>query len=254
MPKPTRFPNGVTNVKANDPLRDLPVLSPLKGVEFFDDFLGFTVSAANLTGWHRDGQGTGATVVLDAHGGLLQITTDTTAGAGSNEHYQWAVNTDVTEIFKIEAGKKAFLAAKFKVSTAAQCLPLAGLHVAADDPWNTEPTDQFLFRTSPADRDLLQFAVGKTNTGEPTIALGDLVDDTFVEVFAFYDGKNTVEAYRRDPSTGEVVNSGSVNVSDTTSGDLLPDEEMTVAFGMETGDTTAADVFTLDYLYAWAER
>lgn len=254
MPKPTRFPNGVTNVKANDPLRDLPVLSPLKGVEFFDDFLGFTVAASNVTGWHRDGQGTGATVVLDAHGGVLEVTTDTTGGAGSNEHYQWAINADVSEIFKLESGKKAFLAAKFKVSTAAQCLPLIGMHVAADDPWNSEPADQFLFRTQAADRDGLEFAVGKTNSTEVEIALGDLADDTYVEVFAFYDGKDTVHAYRRNPSTGEIVNSGSADVSDTTSGDLLPDTEMTVAFGMETGDTSAADVFTLDYIFAWSER
>lgn len=253
MGTPTRYPNGITNNKANDPLADLPVIDRSKGVEFFDDFTGFTVAASNITGWHRDGQGTGATAVSDAHGGLVTLTTDTTAGAGSNEHYQWGNNTDVIEMFKFEAGKKAFLTTRFKVSTALQCMPQVGLHVAADDPWNTEPADQFLFRTLTADKDALQFAVGKTNATEVTVSLGDLADDTFVICSAYYDGKDTVHVWR-ESSDGVVANSGSADVTDTTTGDLLPDTEMTVAFGMETADTTAADVFTIDYLYVWSER
>lgn len=251
MATPTRFPNGVTNNKASNPMKDLPVLDPTRVHEFFDDFDAFTISASDQDGWHLDATGTPTAAIVDADGGQVSFTTDTTA-AGANAHYQWARNTDVSEIFKFESGKKSYLKTRFKVSEATTCLPQVGLHIAADDPWNSEPSDQFLFRTLAADPDALEFAAGKTAATEVTVSLGNLADDTFVELVAFYDGKDSVHVSRAD-ANGVVTNVGTADVTDTTTGDLLPDTEMTVAAGVE-ATTTGGRSITLDYLYVAKER
>jgi len=250
MGTPTRFPNGVTNSKSNAAIADLPILDPTKVFSFYDDFDRFTAAASGVTGWHADAAGTPTVAVIDGAGGLLQVTNDTTAT--SNAHYQWGNNTDVLEIFKIEAGKKAWLKARFKIEDADQSLPIIGLHVAADDPWGTEPADQFLFRTQSGDADALEFAVGKTNSTEVEVALGNLEDDTFTEVVAFYDGKDTVFVERRDED-GVVTNRGQADVTSSTQGDLLPDTELTVAFGHEALDG-GEDNLTIDYIFAAQER
>lgn len=252
MGTPTRFPNGVTNNKANAPLADLPTLDPTRTFVFFDDFDRFNAAASGITGWHADTVGSPTVAVLDAFGGHLQVTNAVDTTAATNAHYQWGDNTDVIEQFTLAAGKKAWLKARFKVTDADQNLPMIGLHVAQDDPWGTEPADQFLFRTQSADADALEFAVGKTNSTEVEVALGNLADDTFVEVTAFYDGKDTVFVTRADEN-GVVTNTGKADVTSSTTGDLLPDTEMTVAFGHETIDGVA-DNLTIDYILVARER
>lgn len=228
-----------------NPTPSLPVF------EFHDDFVAFTAAAAGVTGWHLDESGTATgAAVQDAHGGVVLAKPGSTAG--NNFHYQWATNTTVHEIVKPAAGKRLWLATRFKVEDADQNLPIVGCHVAADDPWNSEPSDQFLFRTLASDADALQFACGKTNSTEVTIALGNLADDTWVTLLAFYDGADTVHAYRYNDS-GDLVASGSVSVTSSAQGDLLPDTEMTVAFGAEAVDT-GADDFSIDFITVVQER
>ena len=248
MPSPTRYPSGITNRRAKDPTGMLPVIDPTKHFVFFDDFIAFTTAAAGVTGWHKDEVNAGVDpVVTDAHGGVIAFTLDT--ADGDNQHYVWGTNTTVHEIFKLEAGKKAWLRVKFKVEDADQNIPMIGLHATQDDPWNTEPTDQFLFRTARATPTALEFACGKTNSTEVTVALGTVEDDTWMIVTAYYDGKDTVHAWR-ESSDGTIVNAGSVSVS---AGTLLPDTEMAVSFGMEAMDT-GTDVMSIDYILAVAER
>lgn len=248
MSAPTRFPNGVTNRRPTHPLGNLPILDPSRYVVFFDDFTSFVIAAAGLTGWHLDEVNTGtAPVVQDAHGGVILFVN---ANADNdNQHHQWATNTTVHEIFKLEAGKKAWLRTRFKVEDADQDLPMIGLHIAADDPWGTEPADQFLFRVLRTDAAALQFAAGKTNSTEVTVALGDLEDDTWVTCTAYYDGKDTVQV-TRETDAGVIAAQGSVSV---TNGTLLPDTEMTVAFGAEAMDVGADDMH-IDFILAVAER
>jgi hypothetical protein len=162
------------------------------------------------------------------------------------------LNTTVLEPFKLTPGKKAWLRAKFKVEDADQDILNVGMHVAADDVGGTEPADQFLFRTVRATLPALQFACGKTASTEVAIALGDMADDTWVTCTAYYDGKNTIKAWRED-DTGLVTYSGSGSVTSSTSGDLLPDTEMTMGFGMEGADTGADDM-SLDFIFVAIER
>lgn len=215
---------------------------------FLEDFNELKISAANVMGWHLDESGTSTALALvdEAYG---VATAKSGASAGNNFQYQWGLNTTVHEPVKLVAGKRAWLSTRFKIEDADQNLVRIGCHNATDDPWNAEETDQFQFRTNAADPDALEFACGKTASTEVTIALGDLADSTYIRLLAFYDGADTVWAFRYDDS-GNLTNSGKASVS---AGALLPDTEMTIAFGNEAVDTGADDLH-IDHIFVAVER
>lgn len=251
MPAPVRYPSGVVDRPSNHVLASLPILDPTKYVIFHEDFTKATIAASGVTGWHGDATGTAvALAVTDAHGGIAATETDANANDSSN--YQWGTNTTVHEIFKLQAGKKAWLRCRVKTEDADKDAFHVGLHIAADDATATEPSDQFMFRSALATPGTLQFACGKTASTEVTVSLGSMADDTFVILTAYYDGKNTVYAWR-ESADGTIANSGSASVTSSTAGDLLPDTEMTVGFGIECTDT-GADLLTLDYITVVVER
>lgn len=248
---PTRYPSGITNRSGDHPMYQLPVIDPTRHLVFFDDFTTATISAAGVTGWHGDATGTNvALAVTDAHGGIA--TTETGSSANDSSNYQWGTNTTVHEPFKLQAGRKAWLRVRLKTEDADQDAFHAGLHIAADDATATEPTDQFMFRSVLATPAAIQFAVGKTASTEVTASLGNMADDTFTILSAYYDGKDTVHVWR-ESSDGVITNTGSCTVTSSTAGDLLPDTEMTVGFGIECIDT-GADLLTLDYILVVVER
>jgi len=222
MPAPVRYTSGVTDNKVTHPLASLPVLDPTKYVTFHDDFTSIRIAAANVSGWHEDAvnAGTGLTVG-DGHGGVATVVLDD--ADGDNYNYQWAVNTTVSEIFKLEAGKRAWLRVRIKNEDDDQDIVHAGLHIAADDVLGTEPSDMFHFRSNRATPTVLEFAAGKAANAEVTIALGAMGDDTWNVCTAYYDGASTVYAWREVPCV--VVASGSVSVTSSTAGDLLPDTD-----------------------------
>lgn len=248
----SRFDAGIVNRRKSHPMGDFnfPMLDPTKYQVFFDDFHAATIAASGVTGWHGDAVGTPvALVVTDAIGGVA--TTETGNMADDNSCYQWATNTTVHEIFKLQAGKKAWLRCRFKTEDADKDKFFIGLHVAADDITGTEPADQFGFRSG-ATPDALQFAAGKTDSTEVTASLGSLADDTFVICTAYYDGLSTVYV-TRESTDGTVTASSSATVTSSTAGDLLPDTEMTVGFAIECTDT-GADLLSLDYILVVVER
>jgi hypothetical protein len=247
------FHLGASSRALNHPMSSLPFFDPSQYETFFDDFYDFPTAAASVYGWRKDEVNTGALdpTVQDLAGGVIKFTIDN--ADNDNAHFQYALNTTVISPFILAAGKRAWLRVKFKTEDADTDIPIIGLHTAADDPWGTEPADQFLFRTLRADPDALEFAVGTTNATEVTVSLGDLADDTFCIVGAFYDGADTVHVWRESPTTGLITNSGTATVTSSVTGDLLPNGAMTVAFGMEATDTGADDMF-VDYILACCER
>lgn len=251
MAAPNRYPSGITNRKPIEPMGMLPVLDPTKYFIFFDDFTSYVTAAAGVTGWHKDEVNAGTDpAVQDAHGGVILFTLDN--ADNDNQHYAWGTNTTVHEMWRLQPGKKAWLRTRFKVEDADQDLPMIGLHVTGDDPWGTEPADQFLFRVNRGAPGALQFAVGKTNSTEVTVSLGNLEDDTWVIVTAYYDGKDTVSVWR-ESTDGTMTAQGSAVVTSATVGDLVPDQEMCIAFGMEAMDT-GTDNMSLDYILVVSER
>lgn len=250
MSAPTRYPNGVTNSTNFHPLKNLPVMNHIKYETWHEDFKETTRSASGVTGWHLNAVGTTDDTLQpynnDTNYGSYGYIF-TTATSGDNQQYQWANNTTPTEPFRMKAGKEFFFETKF-LPLDVDGLWYFGVHITRDDPWNTEPSDQAAFRTLAADPDAIQFAIGKTNSTEQTIALGNLTEDAVQHLGFYYDGKDTVTAWRSD-ANDVVQNIGSVTVTNTTTGDLLPDTAMTISFGAEayTGGSVAGawDYFTI---------
>jgi hypothetical protein len=252
MPKPTTYPLGVNDRPYNHAMGSLPIPDPTKHQIWHDDFQSFTVAAAGVTGWIKTEVNTGALdpTVQDLAGGVIKFTIDN--ADEDNAHFAWGTNTTVHEPFAIVAGKKAWLRVKFKTEDADKDIFAIGLQNTAGDPFTTEPTEQFYFRSLRAAPDSLVFAVGKANTTEQTIALGTMADDTWVVCTAYYDGANTVYAWR-ETAAGVITNTGSVSVTSSVAGDLLPDAELGVAFGMEATDTGADDMHC-DFISVIIER
>lgn len=217
---------------------------------FEEDFNGFTTAAAGVTGWIKAENGSGtAAAMQDEAGGVIKFVTGTTGG--NDIQYSWGTNATKHETILLAAGKRAWLFARFKTEDADQDTFFVGANVSIADAFAAEPSDQFRFRSG-ATADALQFACGKTNSTEVTISLGTLSDGTYVRVGAYYDGADTVWAYRWDDS-GNLVASGSASVSSSAHGDLLPDTEMVVTFGGQTEDTGGDDFF-FDYINVYVER
>jgi hypothetical protein len=252
MSPPSRFTSGVNTRPRNHCFGNFPRPDPTQVFEFFTDFDRFPVAASGVQGWHLDetNTGTGPTF-LDEMGGVVQFEPDTAGGDAF--HYQWANNTTVMEIIKLQAGKKAWFTTCFSIEDVDQNLFFVGCHVAADDITGTEPTDQFGVRSKPSAAGTMQFCAGKTASTEVTADIGTMVDATRYAVYAYYDGKNTIHVQVWNHAAGTVFGSGQLNVTSSTAGDLLPDTEMTVAFTMEAADT-GTDKFQIDWLGVWRER
>jgi hypothetical protein len=252
---PTRYPSGLATRPSNHLYGNFPRPDPSQVWQFFDDFNGFTVSAAGLTGWHLDetNTGTGPTM-LDEFGGVVQFEADNAQGDGY--HYQLAINTTVFEPVKLIAGRKAWFSTCFSIEDADQSLFFIGCHNAADDPLGTEPSDQFGIRSKPGTLGTMQILAGKTNSTEVTDDLLVMADGVRYAVYMFYDGKSTITAQAYSIASDVYTYAGTAEISVTTAGtagDLLPDTEMTVAFAVEANDT-GTDAFQLDWIHVARER
>lgn len=254
---PTRYSSGVATRPANHLYGNFPRPDPTQVFQFFDDFHGFTTSASGVSGWHLDEVDTGANstgpTMLDEFGGVVQF--EPGATANDNVNYQWALNTTVTEFMKLVAGKEAWFSTCFSIEDVDQNIFFIGLHIAADDIMGTEPSDQFGVRSKPSTAGTMQVCAGKTNSTEVTADVGTMVDDARYAVYMYYDGKDTVhyQVFTYASDTFTAFGSGSFSVTSSTSGDLLPDTEMTVGFAMEALDT-GADKLQIDWIHVARAR
>ncbi len=68
---PVRYPSGVASRPADHLYGNFPRPDPSQVWQFFDDFNGFTISAAGVTGWHLDevNTGTGPTLAMIGEAG-----------------------------------------------------------------------------------------------------------------------------------------------------------------------------------------
>lgn len=217
-------------------------------ISFEQDFLDLPIAASGVTGWKVDNDGALTTAlghVAAGVGGSALFAPGSTAT--NNAHYQWANNSTILSPFTITSGKRLWLSSRFKCEDVDKNLPIIGLHTSQTDPWNTEPADQFLFRSLTSDG-VLQFACGTTNSTEKTITLNTMADNTFYNVLAFYDGDTTAAAWVWNDSW-DLLASGIADQSTT----YRPDGAMTVAFGMEMVDTGADDM-TIDHIHVFMER
>lgn len=232
MGTPTRFPNGVTNVARNADAYQLGILDPTRWHVYFNDFdddlvswSGFTETATSV------GSGTSAAAVTDADGGILRITT------AANENDGLFIESQA-ESFLIEAGKKAFIKARFALGDAAQSDFIIGLHSTDTTP--LDATLRFAFITEDGSANLI-FNVDDNTTDADSSTVVVLADDVFVTVAAYYDGKGRIELFLND------------NLITTMTDVGVPGAEMAMGFGYLNG-AAGAETTDIDYLLVAKQR
>ena len=76
---------------------------------------------------------------------------------------------------------------------------------------------------------------------------------TKLDESVYYDGKDSVHGVLKNAETGGLIGTATLNVTDAAAGDLMPDTELAVTFGMEAVDT-GTDAFSIDFLTVISER
>lgn len=227
---PTRFPSGVTNVAPTDPLGMFGLPDPTKWNFYFNDFHEDVPSDWTETATSA-GTGTSAGAITDAAGGVLRITT------AANDNDGLFLESP-GESFVVQAGKKAFLKARFQVGDAEQSDLIFGLHSTDTTP--LDATLRFAFISEDGSAALF-FNVDDDTTDADSSTVATLADDTWIEVAAYYDGKGSVALY----ADGAKI---------TTMTDVdVPGAEMALGFGYLNG-ASGAETTDFDYILAAVER
>lgn len=249
MPAPSRFPSGIVNRPSTHPMGSLTNQDLTRNYIFYDDFDHSDPAAgAGVAQWNAiaASAATAYGLISAQYGQALFAPQAANAAFGV---VRWSINTTPLPLFLPVAGKKFWLRSRFKTEDADQNNLYVGACVATVDPFGTEPADQFAFRSLNAAPETLMLAVGASATTEVTIALGTTADDTFTTCTAYYDGKDTVSAWR-ETDAGVITARGQVSV---VNGTLLPDAGIAPTFGMQNKDN-GGDDFTIDYILIIQER
>lgn len=233
MATPTRFPGGVSTSAKTATLGNYGLPDPSGWHTYFDDFDRFAAAEWTIT-TTETGTGSATEALTDGDGGLLLVTNDD--ADNDADFFQ-----KVGESFLMEAGKKAFFKARFKVSDATQSDVVIGLQVTDTTPLDVTDGIYFL---KPDDAATINVVCRKDATTGSTsaTAIGSLVSDTFIVLGWYYDGKGALSYFIND------VQVGTLSVAA-----FLPDTELTVSFGIQNG-SAGAKTMTVDYLMAAKER
>lgn len=233
MAAPTRFPSGVTNVAASDPLGMIGFPDPTKYIVFFDDFTEPFDTTANWTETATSvGTGTSAVTTLDANGGIARITTAANEDDGLFE--EWTAG----EIFTVTAGKKMWIKTRFQVGDAAQSDLIIGLHSTSTTPLAAALRFAFISEDGSAS---VFFNCDDNTTDADSSSVATLADDTWIVLAAYYDGKGNIELYADGVKKTTMTGVG------------VPGAEMSVGFGYLNG-AAGAETTDLDYILVVKER
>jgi len=230
MAAPTRFPSGVTNSSPRATLGNLGVPDPSKWHAFFDDFDRYT--AAN---WTVTAVGAGTQALTAGDGGLLLLT-----NAAADDNSIFMQNSVAS--FLMEAGKRAFMKMRFKVSDATQSDFIAGLVITDTTP--LDATDGIYFMKDDGDAQLDFYVRKDATTGSLSATnVATLVSDTYMTIGWAYNGKGEVAYFVND------VQLGTLAATSTN----LPDANLAVSFGIQNGEAVAKNM-TVDFVGFWKER
>ena len=227
----TRYPSGVTNIAKTSPLGMMGQLDPTKFHTFFDDFDRYVAGDWTITTTEA-GAGSATEALTNADGGVLLITNDD--ADNDADFFQ-----KVGESFLFAAGKKLWFKARFKVSDATQSDFVIGLQITDTTPLAV--SDGVFFQKDDGDASL-DFYVEKDSAATSASAIHTVVDDTYLTVAFYYDGKSEVQYFVDDVKLGTLA---------TTN--LPDDEELTISFGIQNGEA-AAKTMSVDYIFACKER
>jgi len=230
MAAPTRFTSGVTNRAKADPLGMLGMPDPSKYHTYFNDFDVYTAGDWTATATSV-GTGTSAAAIADADGGIMRITTAANDNDGLFLESQG-------ESFLVESGKKMWIKARFSVGNAAQSDFIIGLHSTATTPLTATMRFAFISEDGSA---ALWFNSDDNTTDADSSTVATLVNDTFVELAAYYDGKGEVELYLNGAIVTSMADVG------------VPGAEMAIGIGYLNG-VAGAETTDIDYVMVVKER
>lgn len=237
MAPPVRFPNGVTNVGKTNPMSDFVMPDPTKVITYFNDFHTYTSGEWTVT--ETDAAATQA-VSTGAKGGVLLLTQDVTTATAANQLQC------TNETFKLVAGKKLWLKARFALTagTMNNFGALVGLAIL-DTSAVVAVSDGFYFRKSTGSS-ALEMVIEKDSTESSVtmIAAPGTTTATFYECAAYYNGKDSVEVWLDGVKVG----------THTTLTNLCDDEELTVTLASVNATAGAANVLSVDYIFVATER
>lgn len=228
----TRFPDGLTNAVMDGPFAGLITTDPTLFHTYFNDFDVYTAGD-----WVVTVVGTTPTAALTAgDGGLLLLT----VSAADND---MILLQKTPAGFAMNAAKRAWFSARFKVSDATQSDLQFGIVIVDTTP--LDATDGIYFQKDDGAATLDVYVRKNATTGSnKKSAVATLVSDTYVTLQWYYDGAGRVFYGTNNTLIG------SMDASST----YLPDAtNLTVSFMVQNGEAVAKNM-TVDYVFAMFER
>lgn len=210
--------------------------------EWFNDFLKSSDYLA--TDWTITNSGSPTIAIdTDAVGGLLNAATGGT-DTNSSSHQ------DDVELFKFTAGKAIEFETRFALDDVVDSIFAIGLSITDTTPLDS--TDRMFFKKEDTEN-TLSFQITKDGSTVAELAnFVTMVNNTFIKVGFYYDGKIANPAIAGQPAgTIDVfLNDVRVGAVAVTS---APDTEMAVTFHVVTGKTGAVTA-AIDYIRCIQER
>ncbi len=225
----TRYPKGLSTRGKNDPFGSYMHPDETDQHLFFDDFNAYTA-----TNWTITVVGTSTPALVAGDGGLLGITTS--GASGDSAFLQRTIAS-----FTFETGKPAWFGCRFKVSTLTTTAVI-GLQVIDTTPLDV--TDGIYFLTTTGTGAITGIRRKNATTGSSSVAMGNLVADTYTELAWYWDGNDTVTFYKERVPGGSITG---------VAANYLPDTVCTVSMGVQT-DSANARTMTVDYFCAAKSR
>jgi hypothetical protein len=227
----SHFPSGITDDRTSVHY-DFPALNPSRvyGIsQNGDEYLAgnYTVTTT----------GSGTATIVSGKGGLLTLTNG--ASNGDNIFLQWkGGNATTVESFLFEANKRLVFKSRFKVDNVTNSRIVIGLQSTDTTPLSVSDGVYFIRSSSTASFSLV---LAKAGTLTTIASIGTMVNDTFIELGFYYNGKNKIEIF---------VN----GVKTTTATDLtnLPIVPLTLSFGVQNGSGVSR-VMSINYIHAHGE-
>lgn len=225
----TRFPSGVSNAAIGSTLSDMGQLDPTKFHNLGSDF--DTYAAGD---WTVTLVGAGTVALTPGDGGLLLLT-----NAAADDNSIFVQNTVAS--FLMEASKKAFFKARFRVSDAVQSDLQLGLILTDTTP--LDATDGIYFQKDDGDAQLDVYVRKDATTGSTSqLNVATVVSNTFMTVGFYYDGRGETSFFVDDRKVASLASAA-----------FLPDAVLALSFGVQNGEAVAKTM-TVDYIFAAKER
>lgn len=230
MSTPKRYSAGVTNVASSDLMGQLIIPDLTSVYMYFNDFYRYSAPHWTIT-TTEDGAGSATEAIQDEKYGVLKLTN--AAADNDLDFLQLA-----KESFAMESGKKAWFKARCKVSDKTESDFLIGL--VDRDTTPLDASDGIWFQKDD-DAATLDFRVAKADDTSIASAIATIVDDTYMVMGFYYNGKSTIEYWIDNEKKG------------TLAVDTMPTTELCPTFGIMNGEAVAKTM-SIDYIMAITER